>query len=83
MKKMKIVVPENGATVKAMYRVEWNRFVILARYHLDWVVWRMDNEGNCYWGNYFGEDLNAATVKFGELCKTEIWSVRNDFERVK
>lgn len=76
---MEIPTPENGAIVKGMMKVDYNRYVVLARYaERDWVVWRMDNDGECYWGNYFGDKLEQATERFFEICKHELKETKYD-----
>lgn len=64
---MEIPTPNNGATVKAAMKTDWNSYVILAKWGDEWVVWRMDNYGECYWGYYY-VTLKKASERFFDVC---------------
>ena len=52
---------KNGAT---LLQREGN--VVLARTHRDYVTWEITDEGDCYWGHYFMDDLSEAMDDFRE-----------------
>jgi hypothetical protein len=49
----------NGAEVLAH-----NHEIVLAIFNGRLVTWNYDAEGNCHWGHYFGEDVDAAHADF-------------------
>jgi hypothetical protein len=56
---------KNGATEIARL-VTGDKIVVLAKRDTDYepyVTWRMDADGNCYWGHYFATH-NEATADF-------------------
>ena len=54
-------VAANGAKIIQEHRVDPETRIVLAfkpGVH-PWVVWHMDNQGNCYWGSYFAGIVRA------------------------
>lgn len=49
--------PRNGATVLVAHRNvgKTEDYIVLCEWHngAEFVVWRMDLQGNCYWGDYY------------------------------
>ena len=38
--------------------------VVLANWNGQYVTWRFDDNGDCYWGRYHGEDFQSASDDF-------------------
>lgn len=59
---------KNGATVIAYREKEKGDRVVLAMHEdAPYVTWRMDTEGNTFWGHYFTQDgLAHAVADFNE-----------------
>jgi hypothetical protein len=59
----------NGAKVLFVKATEDpNAFVVMCHKAIDdayeYVTWKCDSSGNCYWGHYFREDKTAAMTNF-------------------
>lgn len=60
---------KNGATVMT---IDSTKRLVLAETDRDYVTWRMDQEGNCFWGHYFprrGDDNDALTDAISDYNK--------------
>lgn len=62
-------LPTNGATVVAAYRANQDEYVILCRWRGEWVTWRMNHDGDCYWGHYFTNMVHAVDDIFERVSK--------------
>ena len=55
---------KNGADL-----IEQRGDVVLAKFRVgkcsSFATWKMDTEGNCYWGHYF-DDIKAAVADFNQ-----------------
>ena len=53
---------KNGATEIARIEINGDIAVMAKRddSYQPYVTWRMDNDGNCYWGHYFATHNEAA-----------------------
>jgi hypothetical protein len=64
---------KNGATILAIHAIA-DRITVLCRFRGDreFVTWRLDTEGNAFWGHYCGTDRAAAEADFSERCEASI-----------
>ena len=49
----------NGAT-----EIERSGNTVLAKWGKGYVTWKIDSDGNCYWGHYFEEDFESAAEDY-------------------
>ena len=62
---IEVPTPKNGAKLIAASKISQTEYVVLCRYHdYEWVTWRMDLNGECYWGHYFHDLHDAVTNAF-------------------
>lgn len=52
---------KNGATL-----IEQRGDVVLAKFRGEYVTWKIDAMGGCYWGHYHGQDITKAVAEFNE-----------------
>ena len=70
---------KNGASAIGCFEVEKDKWIVLAIYKNDFVVWHVDIDGNAYWGRYFTKfytALNCFTLLVRETivsnCKEKV-----------
>lgn len=66
----------NNATL-----IRWDNIpggkLVLAKFGNDYVTWRANSEGECYWGHYHQEDLAGAAAEYSTRLRDTLSILSN------